>query len=62
MNAAKFVKNFLLTANEEQNGKFTISDVSGAMSVVEQTIRAMADADNEDAQLASIRPDRRLQA
>ena len=53
MNAAKFVKNFLLTANEEQNGKFTISDVSGAMSVVEQTIRAMADADNEDAQLAS---------
>ena len=53
MNAAKFVKNFLLTANEEQNGKFTISDVAGAMSVVEQTIRVMADAGNEDAQLAS---------
>lgn len=53
MNAAKFVKNFLLTANKEQNGKFTISDVTGAMSVVEQTIRAMSDSGNEDAQLAS---------
>lgn len=53
MNAAKFVKNFLLTANEEQNGTFSIADVSGAMSVVEQTIRVMAEAGNEDAQLAS---------
>lgn len=53
MNAAKFVKNFLLTANEEQNVTFSIADVSGAMSVVEQTIRVMAEAGNEDAQLAS---------
>lgn len=53
MNAAKFVKNFLLTANEEQNKTFTIADVAGAMSVVEQTIRAMSDDGNEDAQLAS---------
>lgn len=49
MNAAKFVKNFLLTANEEQNVTFSIADVSGAMSVVEQTIRVMAEAGNEDA-------------
>lgn len=53
MNAAKFMKNFLLTANEEQNVTFSIADVSGAMSVVEQTIRVMAEAGNEDAQLAS---------